>query len=119
MATSCVAPNRPAAHPWKDPACSIPYGIGALPTEEANDANAAGAASGVPVPHSAHRVGDALRRAGETAADEQLAAAVWGSLGLAALVFAGIAVYGLLVPGGGKPAENVIIVERETEQPSI
>lgn len=44
----------------------------------------------------------------------RFAVAVWASLGLAALVFAGVAVYGLLVPGGGKPAENVIIVERET-----
>jgi type VII secretion protein EccB len=40
--------------------------------------------------------------------------AVVGSVLIAALAFAGVAVYGLLVPGGGKPAENVIIVERET-----
>jgi hypothetical protein len=36
------------------------------------------------------------------------------SLGMALLVFAGFAVYGLLFPGGARPEENVIIVERES-----
>jgi type VII secretion protein EccB len=36
------------------------------------------------------------------------------SLGVALLVFAGFAVYGLLFPGGARPEENVIIVERES-----
>jgi type VII secretion protein EccB len=36
------------------------------------------------------------------------------SLGIAVLVVAGVAVYGLLFPGGAKPAENEIIVERES-----
>lgn len=33
---------------------------------------------------------------------------------VAALVAAGFGIYGLLFPGGGRPAENVIILERET-----
>jgi type VII secretion protein EccB len=37
-----------------------------------------------------------------------------GSAGLALLVITGFFVYGLIFPGGGRPAENVIIVERET-----
>jgi type VII secretion protein EccB len=36
------------------------------------------------------------------------------SVGVALLVFAGFAVYGLLFPGGARPEENVIIVERES-----
>jgi type VII secretion protein EccB len=44
----------------------------------------------------------------------RFAFSVFGSVVVAILVFAGFGVYGLLVPGGGQPAENVIIVERET-----
>jgi type VII secretion protein EccB len=40
--------------------------------------------------------------------------ALIASIGAAVLVVAGFLVYGLLVPGGGRPAENVIILERET-----
>jgi type VII secretion protein EccB len=40
--------------------------------------------------------------------------AVVGSVLAAALVFAGLGIWGLLHPAGVKPVENVIIVERET-----
>lgn len=36
------------------------------------------------------------------------------SAGVALLVVAGFVVYGLIFPGGGRPPENVIILERET-----
>jgi len=40
--------------------------------------------------------------------------AMLGGLVVGVLVFAGFAVYGLVRPGGGKPAANTILVERET-----
>jgi type VII secretion protein EccB len=40
--------------------------------------------------------------------------ALFSGIGLAVLVVAGFIVYGLMFPGGGRPAENVIILERET-----
>lgn len=44
----------------------------------------------------------------------RFALAVFGGAALAALVFAGFAVYGLLRPAGRQPVANAIIVERET-----
>src|SRR5690349_5798461 len=38
--------------------------------------------------------------------------ALAAGLALAVLLVAGVTVYGLIFPGGGKPAENTIIVER-------
>jgi type VII secretion protein EccB len=40
--------------------------------------------------------------------------ALAAGLALAVLLVAGVTVYGLIFPGGGRPAENTIIVERET-----
>src|SRR6267154_6482671 len=40
--------------------------------------------------------------------------AVFGSVVLAVVLFAGFGIYGLLHPGGQRPVENAIIVERET-----
>ncbi len=40
--------------------------------------------------------------------------ALFSGVAVALLVIAGFTVYGLLFPGGGRPAENVIILERET-----
>ncbi|BCB88323.1 hypothetical protein Psuf_056360 [Phytohabitans suffuscus] len=40
--------------------------------------------------------------------------AMLGGLVVGVLVFAGFGVYGLVRPGGGKPAEKTILVERET-----
>jgi type VII secretion protein EccB len=40
--------------------------------------------------------------------------ALVGSVTVAAMVVAGVTIYGLLVPGGARPAENTIIVERES-----
>jgi type VII secretion protein EccB len=40
--------------------------------------------------------------------------ALFGGILVAVLVVAGFAVYGLIFPGGGRPTENVIILERET-----
>jgi type VII secretion protein EccB len=40
--------------------------------------------------------------------------AFFGGLALAVLVVAGFTIFGLVFPGGGKPTENVIILERET-----
>jgi type VII secretion protein EccB len=44
----------------------------------------------------------------------RFAFAMIGGLVVGALVFAGFAVYGLVRPGGGKPAAKTILVERET-----
>ncbi len=44
----------------------------------------------------------------------RFAFAVFGSALVGLVAFAGFGVYGLLFPGGGRPAENTIIVERET-----
>jgi type VII secretion protein EccB len=40
--------------------------------------------------------------------------AIIGGVLVASIAFAAVAIYGLLNPGGGRPAENVLIVERET-----
>lgn len=39
---------------------------------------------------------------------------LFSGVAVALLVVAGFTIYGLLVPGGGRPQENVIILERET-----
>lgn len=44
----------------------------------------------------------------------RLAMAVFGSAMVAAIVFAGVGVYGILRPGGGRPLDNRIVIERET-----
>lgn len=44
----------------------------------------------------------------------RLALSVLGSVLVAAIVFAGVGVYGLLFPGGRNPAENTLVIERET-----
>ena len=44
----------------------------------------------------------------------RFAHAVFGSLMVAVLVFVGVGVYGLLNPAGRRPAENTVILERET-----
>src|SRR5262245_35275620 len=44
----------------------------------------------------------------------RLALALFGSVMVAAIVFAGVGVYGLLNPGGRVPQENALIIERET-----
>ncbi|HZM84589.1 MAG TPA: type VII secretion protein EccB [Candidatus Limnocylindrales bacterium] len=44
----------------------------------------------------------------------RLILAVVGSVLVAAIVFAGIGIYGLLFPGGRNPAENTLVIERET-----
>jgi type VII secretion protein EccB len=44
----------------------------------------------------------------------RLAMVMLGSTLVAAIVFAGIGVYGLLNPGGARPAENTLLIERET-----
>ncbi len=44
----------------------------------------------------------------------RLALAVFGSIMVAAIVFAAVAVYGLLNPGGRRPAEQTLLIERET-----
>ncbi|MEV4757062.1 type VII secretion protein EccB [Micromonospora sp. NPDC049559] len=44
----------------------------------------------------------------------RLGLAVFGSAMLATIVFAGVGVYGFLRPGGGRPADNQIVIERET-----
>jgi type VII secretion protein EccB len=44
----------------------------------------------------------------------RLILSVFGSVLVAALVFAGVGVYGLLFPGGGNPSEKALIIERET-----
>lgn len=63
------------------------------------------------------RIGSAVL-SGEPETNElpmrRFALAVFGSAVLAALVFAGFAVYGLLRPASRQPVANTIIVERET-----
>lgn len=44
----------------------------------------------------------------------RLGYAVFASVMVAAIVFAGVGIYGLLNPGGRRPAENALIIERET-----
>lgn len=44
----------------------------------------------------------------------RLVLSVLGSVLVAAIVFAGVGVYGLLFPGGRNPAENTLVIERET-----
>lgn len=44
----------------------------------------------------------------------RLALAVFGSAMVAAIAFAGVGVYGLIRPGGNRPVENAIIIERES-----
>jgi type VII secretion protein EccB len=44
----------------------------------------------------------------------RLALAVFGSAMIGAIVFAAIGVYGLLRPGGDRPVENALIIERES-----
>lgn len=44
----------------------------------------------------------------------RLILSVVGSVLVAAIVFAGIGIYGLLFPGGRNPAENTLVIERET-----
>jgi type VII secretion protein EccB len=44
----------------------------------------------------------------------RFATALASGVAVAVLVVAGFAIFGLLFPGGGRPAENVIILERET-----
>lgn len=44
----------------------------------------------------------------------RVALSVLGSVLVAAIVFAGVGVYGLLNPGGRRPAENTLVIERET-----
>jgi type VII secretion protein EccB len=44
----------------------------------------------------------------------RLALVMFGSLLVAAIIFAGVGIYGLLNPGGAKPAENTLLIERET-----
>ncbi|GIH09705.1 type VII secretion protein EccB [Rhizocola hellebori] len=44
----------------------------------------------------------------------RLAMAVFGSVMVAAIVLAVVGVYGLLNPGGRRPAENTLLIERET-----
>jgi len=44
----------------------------------------------------------------------RLGLALLASIMVAAIVFAGVGVYGLLNPGGGTPGENSLVIERET-----
>jgi type VII secretion protein EccB len=44
----------------------------------------------------------------------RLGMAVVGSLVVAAIILGGVGAYGLLRPGGGRPADNSLIIERET-----
>jgi len=44
----------------------------------------------------------------------RLILSVVGSVLVAAIVFAGVGVYGLLFPGGRNPSQNTLIIERET-----
>lgn len=44
----------------------------------------------------------------------RLAMSVFGSAMVAAIVFAGVGVYGILRPGGGRPLDNRLVIERET-----
>src|SRR2546421_3307213 len=44
----------------------------------------------------------------------QLALAMFGSFLVGAIVLAIVGVYGLLNPGGGTPADNSVVIERET-----
>lgn len=44
----------------------------------------------------------------------RLAMAVFGSAMVATIAFAGAGVYGILRPGGGRPVDNQIVIERET-----
>jgi len=44
----------------------------------------------------------------------RLGQAIIGSVLVGAIVLAGVGVYGLLNPGGGKPGDNSLIIERET-----
>ncbi|BCB76266.1 type VII secretion protein EccB [Phytohabitans flavus] len=63
------------------------------------------------------RIGSALL-SGEPETNElpmrRFGISVAGSIAIAGLVFAGVAVYGLLRPAGREPVANAIIVERET-----
>ncbi len=44
----------------------------------------------------------------------RLALVLFGSVLVAAIIFAGVGIYGLLNPGGQRPAEKTLLIERET-----